>query len=201
MNTQRKNKLDVRKMTFLGMMTAMIFVLQMLAILTRPLFPLFSITLVLVPIVLGAVVAGPLGGAWLGAVFGIAVFVTQDANFFLSIHQWGTIVTVMAKGILCGFVAALVYSLFEKKNKTLGVFMSALSCPIVNTGVFLIGCLLFFYDTVGGGAAAEGTSWFNHFITGYVGINFIVELAINILLAPVIIRLIDVYTKKKNGNI
>ncbi len=193
-----KNDKKIRQMTFLGMMTAMVFVLQFLAIYTRPLFPFFSITLVLVPIVLGAVVAGKGGGAWLGAVFGAAVFVTGDANAFFAIHQIGTIVTVMAKGMLCGLCAALFYGFFEKKSKNLGVFAASVACPVVNTGVFLVGCLLFFYDAIGQGAASAGSGWWNYFITAYVGINFLVELAINIVLAPIVVRLISAFKADRN---
>ncbi|MEE0969910.1 MAG: ECF transporter S component [Clostridia bacterium] len=199
MSTQTNSE-KIRQITFMGMMSALILVLQQLAVLTRSLFPFFSITLVLVPIVLGSAISGKIwGGAWLGGVFGVAVFLSGDANGFLAIHQSGTIITVMAKGILCGVAAALVYRLMSKKSRTLGVFSAAIVCPVVNTGVFLLGCLLFFYNTVGAGAAAEGTSWFNHFITGYVGVNFIVELAINIVLAPVILQLISIAGKNKRN--
>ncbi len=198
MTAQMNNSEKIRKITFLGMMTAMVLILQQLAIFTRPLFPAFTITLVLVPIVLGSVVCGKIGGAWLGAAFGIAVFITHDADAFLTLNPFGTIVTVMAKGIFCGFAAALVYQLFSKKNIYLGVFLAAVACPVVNTGVFLVGSVVFFMDAISAWAAAEGVNVFEYMLFGFVGVNFVVELAINIVLAPVIIRLISIIPVK-NG--
>ena len=70
-------------------------------------------------------------------------------------------------------------------------FLAAISCPVVNTGIFLAGCKVFFYDTVAAwGAAAGFENTAAYMFLGLAGINFIIEMAVNILLAPVIVRLI-----------
>ena len=71
------------------------------------------------------------------------------------------------------------------------VVLAAIACPVVNTGVFLLGCLAFFMPTITQwGAAAGFADAGSYMIVGLVGTNFIIELGVNILLAPVCIRLI-----------
>lgn len=177
-------------LAFMGILTAIVIVLQAMAIGIR--FGTFSITLVLVPIVVGAAMYGWKAGAWLGLVFGAVVLMT-DAGAFLAVSVPGTIITCILKGVLAGAVAAIVYRLLEKKNEWLAILAAAVVCPVVNTGVFLLGCVLFFYDTIsewatGSGFANAGT----YMIMGLVGLNFLVEMAINLCLSTVIVRIMSI---------
>ena len=169
--------------------TALVFVLQYLGSFIR--FGVFSVTLVLLPIIVGAATCGYKIGAWLGFVFGIAVFVTGDAAAFLAINYFGTIVTVLLKGTLCGLAAGITYKLLEKYNKYLAVIAAAFVCPIVNTGVFLIGCKLFFFETIKEWGAAAG---FNNAVAfmflGLAGGNFLFELGTNLILSPAVVRVL-----------
>ena len=183
MNNKTKNMVGV------GLFTAIVVVLQFLGGGIK--FGMFSISLVLVPIVVGSAVYGWKSGALLGFAFGAAVLLSGDAAAFLVIDPLGTVLVVLVKGIGCGLIAGLVYQLFEKVNKTLAVFLAAISCPVVNTGIFLAGCKVFFYDTVAAwGAAAGFENTAAYMFLGLAGVNFIIEMAVNILLAPVIVRLI-----------
>ena len=183
MNQKTKNMVGV------GLFSAIVVVLQFLGGGIK--FGMFSISLVLVPIVVGSAVYGWKSGAILGFAFGAAVLLSGDAAAFLVIDPLGTVLVVLIKGIGCGLMAGLVYQLVEKVNKTLAVFMAAVSCPVVNTGIFLVGCKLFFYETVADwGAAAGFENTAAYMFLGLAGINFIIEMAVNILLAPVIVRLI-----------
>ena len=157
---------------------------------------LASISLTLIPIVLGSALCGPLAGAWLGAVSGVIFFTTADAAFWFGLSIPGTIITVMLKAILAGLCAGLVYKLIEKKNRYLAVIASAIVCPVVNTGIFRLGCTVFFMDTVNAWAVAEGISVFAYFILFFVGLNFVFELITNIVLSPAILRIINI--RKKN---
>jgi len=177
-----------KKMVGLGLFTAIVVVLQALAIGIR--FGVFNITLVLVPIVVGAALYGYWAGAWLGFVFGVVVLLT-DAGAFLAVNVPGTIITCILKGALAGLVAGVIYKALEKVNKYVAVLVAAIAAPIVNTGVFLLGCRLFFFDTISGWAAGAGFESAGAFmILGLVGVNFLVEAGINILLSAVIVRLI-----------
>lgn len=157
---------------------------------------LASISLTLIPIVLGAALCGPGAGAWLGAVSGAVFFMTPDSAFWLSLSVPGTIITVLAKGILAGLCAGLVYKLLEKRNRYLAVIASAVVCPVVNTGIFLLGCLTFFIGSVKAGAYAEGMSVFGFMIVFYVGFNFVFELLTNVILSPAILRIINIRKRK-----
>lgn len=190
-------KAKTQKVVGMGLFTAIIVALQMLASAIK--FGPFSITLVLAPIVIGAALYGIGAGAWLGLTFGVTVLISGDAAAFLTINPIGTVLTVIAKGMVAGIVAAVIYKAIEKKNKTVAVVAAGIACPIVNTGIFLIGCYLFFREWL---IAVFGTTGFATVITGLVSVNFAVELGINMLLASVIVRIIDLGKKqlaKKNA--
>ena len=139
---------NTQKIVGLGLFTAIVIVLQLMGSFIR--FGTFSISLVLVPVVIGAALYGAGAGAWLGFVFGVVVLLSGDAAAFLGVNALGTILTVLVKGTLAGLLSGLVYKALENKNRTLAVAVAAVVCPVVNTGVFLIGCLLFFMETIGG---------------------------------------------------
>ena len=185
-NTREKT----RMLTLMGILTAIVIVLQALAIGIR--FGQFSITLVLVPLVVGAAMYGWKAGAWLGLVFGVVVLFT-DAGAFLAVSVPGTILTCILKGVLAGAAAAVVYKAFEKKNAWLAILAAAIVCPIVNTGVFLLGCVVFFYGTISEWAAGFGyESAGAYMILGLVGLNFLVEMAINLCLSTAIVRILSI---------
>ena len=178
-----------RRMTGMAILTAIVIVLQLLGSFIR--FGPFSISLVLVPIVIGAALYGAWAGGWLGFVFGAVVLLSGDAAAFLAVNPAGTIVTCLAKGFLAGLCAGLVYNLFSEKNETVAAIAAAIVCPIINTGVFLIGCKLFFMETITSWAAAAGFENVGKFmIVILVGFNFLFEMLVNVILSPVIIRLI-----------
>ena len=183
-----------RKLVLGGLLTAIVIVLQLLGSFIR--FGPFSISLVLVPIVVGAATCGPLVASFLGLAFGATVLLSGDAAAFLAIHAPGTILTVLVKGLLCAAVAAVVYLALHRLNRTLGVVAAAIVCPIVNTGIFLVGCRLFFWETVAAwGAAAGFTNAAAYAFLGLAGANFLFELGFNLLLSPVIVRLLDIRKK------
>jgi len=183
---------NTRKLVLLAILTAIVIVLQVVAIVTRPLFPMFSITLVLVPIVIGAALIGIYAGAWLGLVFGFAVLISGDAAPFLAIDPVGTITVVLLKGMLAGLTAGIVYKLIEKRNRTAAAISAAVICPIVNSGIFIIGSYIFFLPTLTEWGASIGyTNVTAYIFLVLVGLNLIVELAINLALSPAIVRLIQ----------
>ncbi len=184
-----------QKIVGIGLFTAIIVALQLLAASIK--FGPFSITLVLAPIVIGSALYGIGAGAWLGAAFGVSVLISGDAAAFMTINPAGTVVTVLLKGMLAGLVAGLIYKALEKKNKTVAVVLAGIACPIVNTGIFLAGCYLFFQEWL---VSVFGTTGFATVVTGLVSVNFAVELGINMVLASVIVRVIDIGKKQLKKN-
>ena len=190
---ERKLNINTRKIAGVGLLTAVVVVLQLLGSFIH--FGPFSISLVLIPIVVGASLYGVLSGAWLGLAFGITVLISGNAAAFLAVNPGGTVITVLLKGALAGLLAGAVYKAIEKKNKVVATIVAAIICPVVNTGIFLIGCRLFFFDTIKTWAA--GTNVFVYMITGLVGFNFLFELGLNIILSPTIVKLTKLGRKEK----
>ena len=187
----QKQIISTKQMTLGALLTAMVVVLQLLGSFIR--FGTFSVSLVLVPLVIGAATCGPIIAAWLGLSFGVTVLMSGDAALFLSIHAPGTILTVLLKGILCAFAAAVTYKLLERFNLYVAVVVAAVVCPIVNTGIFLVGCRLFFWETIiewGNGAGFANPAVYA--LLGLVGANFLFEVAFNLLLSPIIVRLLKI---------
>ena len=215
----RKNHSNTRRIVGIALFTAIVIVLQALGAFIK--FGPFSISLVLVPIVVGAAIYGVWAGAWLDFVFGMVVLLSGDAAAFLSVNPFGTIVTVLVKGVLAGLLSGATYNALKKVGSYFAALVSAIVCPIVNTGVFLLGCKLFFMDTITGWATAwfeslaktgeffsdfvanhvlskgAGAAVSSYMIVGLVGFNFIVELLVNLILSPVIVQLIKIGKKER----
>jgi len=190
--------MNTKKIVGLSLFTAIVVVLQFLGSFIR--FGVFSISLVLVPIVVGAALYGVAAGAWLGFVFGFVVLVSGDAAAFLAVSPLGTVLTVLVKGILAGLCSGAVYRALAGKKETPAVVASAVTAPVVNTGVFLIGCVLFFMEPVTGWAEAMGfgDNVTRYMFLGLAGGNFLFELAVNAVLSPVIVRLIRLGKKARH---
>ncbi len=190
---------DVKTLAGVGLLTAIVVVLHLVSMGLK--IGTFNITLTLVPIVVGAALYGWKYGAWLGFVFGMAVLLTGASEPFFSINPLYTIIIVLLKGAIAGLCAALIFHFLEKKNQTLAVIAAAVTAPVVNTGVFLLGCRLFFYDVIKEFDGAEKyDNTFVFMLVGLVGINFFIELGINIVLNPVIVRIINIGKKKLKSN-
>ena len=178
-------KMSTETMVFGAILTALVIVLQYVSMAIR--FGTFSITLSLTPIVIGALTCGVGMGAWLGLVFGVTVLFTGDAASFWAVAPFATFLTVILKGIASGVIPALVYKLLKGKSKTVATAFASVLSPIANTGVFLIGCALFFIPTL--------VEWYGNvtaFLITIFSFNFLIELVLNIVLSPVIIRLLKI---------
>ena len=180
---------DTSKLVLLAMLTAIVAVLQLLASFF-PVYP-FRLTLVLMPIVVGAALLGKAAGAWLGFIFGFVVLVSDTTvPVFLQFNAPAAILVILGRGAATGFMAAVVYKALENRGKTFAVISAALVAPIVNTGLFVLGIYAFFLPLISDWAV--GFSSVTAFIfLAMVGINFIFEFAVNLVLSPTIVRLIQ----------
>ena len=194
----KTQKMSTQALVMGAVLTALVVILQYMGTFVR-LGP-FAISLVLIPIVIGTATCGKGVGAWLGFVFGVVVLASGDAAAFLAVNAPGTILTVLVKGTACGFFAGLAYEgamkLF-KGNVYLSTIVAAIICPIVNTGIFLIGCVLFFMGIVTEWAAGAGLGGnvAQYMFVFLAGGNFLFELAVNVIFAPIIVRIIKAVKK------
>jgi uncharacterized membrane protein len=193
---QKVKQTSVQTMVMGAILTALVILLQCLATYTTFFGP-FSTAIGLIPIVIGAAKCGPKVSAWLGLVFGAVVLLTGGGALFFAFNIPGTIITVLVKGIACGLAAGLVYKLLEKVNFYLAVVAAAVVCPVVNTGVFLLGCAVFFLPHAEGIAAAVGltVSGMEVFFALAMA-NFLFEVGMNLVLSPIIVRVLNIAKKK-----
>lgn len=193
MSTERR--IQTEKLVLGAIMTGLVIVLQLLGSGTTFFGP-FSSAVALIPIVLGAAMCGPYIGAWLGFVFGMVVILSGGAALFFAFDVPGTIITVLVKGVACGLAAGLVYKALSKFNIYVAALAAAIICPLVNTGVFLLGCYVFFMDSATEIAKAvnltiSGMSVFWALAMG----NFALEVISNAVLSPVLVRILKINKK------
>ncbi len=183
----KNKKSSTMKMVGIALMIAMVVVMQAISSIIPPVGG-FSISLVLIPIVLGAAVYGPGAGALLGASFGAIVYI----NCITGADPGGAMVfqanpvicffVVMAKGTLAGYVSGLIYRLVKDKNSYVAMLLAAIVCPVLNTGIFVASMFLFFIDVLS--VWAGGGDLIGYVLTGLILANFVPELIINVVFSP-----------------
>ena len=192
MSTATSSLTKTQRMVGLAIFTAVIIVLQLVATFVK-VGPI-SIPLTLVPIVVGAAVYGKGAGAYLGGVFSVVVLICcitgADAGgaMIWNANPFLCILVCMVKGVAAGFVAGLVYRLIAPKSAIGGTVVAAVLSPIVNTGIFCLGLVLFFRPILI--SWAGGTDVLYYIIFSLLGINFLVELGVNIVLSPIVVRIL-----------
>lgn len=184
-------------MVGMAIFIAIIVVLQIVGSFIR--FGAFSISLVLIPIVVGAAMYGPAAGAVFGGAFGAVVLVNTISGADIGAHMlWVvnpaiTAVLCLAKGILAGYAAGLVYLALSKKNIYTGTICAAFVCPVVNTGIFIAAMNIFYRDTLALWAGNSSILYYS--FMGLAGTNFLLELGVNIVLSPAVVRIINAVKK------
>ena len=195
MRAKTKQREQTEKLALMALLTAIVAVLAYFGGFVK-IGGLASISLTLIPVVLGSALCGPMWGGWLGAVSGLVFFATPDAAFWFGMSIPGTIITVMVKGFMAGLCAGLVYNLLKNKNRYLAVMAAAVVAPVVNTGIFIGGCLTFFMDFIKSGAADKAMGLGGYLIVVFVGLNFVFELLANVVISPAILRILKIREKK-----
>ncbi len=181
------NNAKIKRMAGIALMMALVIVLQFVGGMIPPIGG-FSISLVLIPIVLGAAVYGPKAGAVLGAAFGVIVTINCISGadiggaMVFQANPILCILIVLGKGILAGFLSGTVYKLFRHWNGYAAMVLAAIVCPVVNTGTFIVCMMTFFKDVLA--VWAGGGEIIAYVLSGLVLCNFVPELVINVLFSP-----------------
>ncbi len=177
----------IKRMAAVALLMALVFVMQFISGLIPPVSG-FSISLVLIPVVMGSAMYGAAAGAVLGATFGAIVFINCVTGADIGgamVFQAGPVLcflVVMAKGIFAGLLSGAVYGALRKKNAYLSMLCAAIVCPVVNTGIF-VACMLTFFPEVLS-AWAGGGDLIAYVLSGLVVANFLPELLINVMFSP-----------------
>ena len=197
---RRKQKQQILYLVQLALLTAVIMALHFSGVA----IPAFGtkISLVLIPIALGAMLLGPAAGAILGFIYGMTVFVSLGVMHMDPFTGFLFDNTPVMAALICtvkttaaGLVAGWVYRALSKKSVWLAVFVAAALVPTINTGVFVLGCFLI-YSTISKFAAGAGYSAVYFILIVCAGINYVLELAINLIFSPALERLVRLLSKK-----
>ena len=178
-----------KNVAVLAVLLALTIVLQVFG-LAIPMPGGTSMSFVLVPILLGGMLLGPVAGTFLGLVFGIITIFDPLAMTLMNYAPAITVLTVVFKGLFAGLVSSLLFRLISRKNKYVAAYVAAISAPVCNTGIFFLGCLLMQEALVSSVGMA-----FWAFIS-LIMINFAIELAVNVVLAPAIYSVDAVIEKR-----
>ena len=185
----------VKRMVGVALLIALVVVMQSISGFIPPIGG-FTISLVLIPIVVGAAVYGADVGALLGGAFGAIVFINCVPGGAMVFQASPVLcfLVVMGKGILAGTASGLIYRLLKKRNGYLAMTLAAVACPVVNTGVFVICMLTFFKDVLA--VWAGGSNVVSYVLTGLVLANFVPELIVNAIFSPAGQRIVTIITGK-----
>jgi uncharacterized membrane protein len=164
-----------------------------------------EITLIVVPVVVGAIVLGPVSGAILGGVFGITSFIqcfglSPFGAVLLGINPIGTFIVCMIPRILMGWLTGLIFIGIKKidKTKSISYAVASLTGPLLNTIFFMTTLMLFFYHTeyIQGFAKSMGTTNVYAFVIGFIGVNGMIEAIVCFVLGTAVSKAIDVFARK-----
>lgn len=197
--SQQPNKKSLFRLTLIALFIAIMMIMNFTPI-GYISTGLFSITLLTIPVALGAACAGPVGGAILGLVFGltsflqafgIGFFVDPSAAVLFPENPFGYTVMCFVPRILTGLISGFVFLLFERKNKIgfPAFIISAGLVPILNTLLFMTFFALFYRNTILGGASVMAV------ILSAFTINFVVEFTVTLIAGVIINKTIYHYAR------
>ena len=178
----------IKRMVGIALLMAMVIVLQFVGSMIPPIGGTVSISLVLIPIIVGAAVYGPGAGAVLGATFAVVTLINcvtgadPGGAMVFQANPFMCILVVCAKSVLCGIASGCVYALISKKSAYIAMLCAAIICPVVNTGIFITCMLIFFRPVLS--AWAGGTDVITYVLTGLVLCNFVPEMILNVVFSP-----------------
>lgn len=184
-----KNKLDVRALAILGLMTALLVIFSFTPIGTIPIGPL-SITLNIIPIAIAAIALGPKGGLAMGSVFGLLSFlqcvgvgVPSGMGIMLfSINPFLAFLQRFVPRALDGFLVGIIFRACAKRfGKYPACFVAGFCSAFLNTLFFMSALVLLFGNTdyVQGLIAGRNILVF---ICAFVGVNAVVEMLASTLI-------------------
>lgn len=167
--------------------------------------PGLEITLIVVPVAVGAVLMGPAGGAILGGVFGITSYIqcfgmSAFGATLLGINPFLTFLVCVPTRILAGWIAGLIFSAMRKgkHTKKLSYYVANLACPLLNTFFFMSVLCLCFFQTEYIQSLAGGANVLT-FVVAFVGINGVIEAIACFVVGSAISRILAQVLRNTSG--
>lgn len=152
-----------------------------------------EITLMVIPVAIGAIMTGPLGGAILGGVFGLISFaqcfgISIFGAMLLNINPVLTFILCFFPRLLTGYLVGLIYKVLSKKmtkNPVIPVTISSVSCALLNTITFILLFIPLFAknETI---LNAFGASNAMGIITALLSLNALIEAVVTAIIGSAI---------------
>ena len=184
-----------KNIAVISILFALVIILQSVALITG-LFFVTSLSFVLIPITLGAIMLGPAAGGLLGLLFGILVLIFGATGVdaftaqLLGLSPLLTVLTCLLKGVAAGVVPGLLYRAIKGKNRYVAAVVAALAAPVMNTGIFVLGamCMWGVFESF---AQQSGVSVMYFIIVTCALVNFLIEFVSTVVAAPAIYRVTE----------
>lgn len=187
---KKKHYFNTKMIATTGILVGIEILFQVIGNYINPGFA--NINLSLIPIVIGAVLYGPVVGGFLGLVCGLMVIISPSTmQIFFSISPVGTILACILKTTVAGVAAGLVVKLFKGKKKIYGVILASILVPVINTALFSIFALIFFMPLLQSMISETMPNIAAALFVGMIGINFILEVISTVILAPSLYKILE----------
>lgn len=189
-----KKNTSARRLAGAALLLALVIVLQAVGAVIS-IGPV-QLNFTLIPIVLGAMVFGSAVGAFLGFASGVVVLIQVIAGgspFYALIWTNDPVVTTLTcliKTTAAGFLSGVLYKFLSEKSKTLAAFAASAIVPVVNTAIFVLGCLCM-TNSVYASASESGQNVLTYILVVLVTFNFFAELGVNVIVAPALKRVCE----------
>lgn len=187
---KRRTTFKTRQLTVVGLLSGISIFLSLTPLGFIPILPI-NPTIMHVPVIIGAIIEGPMIGAFIGGIFGLSsmvrAFMTPTPTNFIF---WNPIISIGVR-ILIGVVAGYVYRAL--KNRNYGVAVSAVAGSLTNTiGVLGLAYVFYLSRYAAGLGLSEAAA--TTFILSFVGTNGVPEAIISALIT---VPVIAAYRKMK----
>ena len=181
-----KSSFDAKRMSTLALLIAVVVVMSFTPLGYLVIGPL-SMSLLTIPVAIGAIVMGPVDGLILGLVFGCTSFFNAMSGgsamgtALFSINPFGCFVVCVVARVLMGLCTGLVFQGLTKWNKfpqKLNCAISGLLAAFFNTLFFMGTLVIFFYSSIYVQKICAGLHVNNPlmFVIALVGVQGVVEM-------------------------
>ena len=145
MNTVQRSRIDIRKLVLIGALGGISIFLGVTGIGFIRL-PIFNLTIMHVPVIIGALIEGPFVGASVGLIFGLfSMYQNFTAPGITSFIFWNPIIALVPR-VLIGIVAYYSFQFLKNKfkNKSIAIGISSILATLTNT-IGVLGLTYIFY--------------------------------------------------------
>ncbi len=160
--------------------------------------PMIKISLISIPVAVGAIILGPVEGLLLGTVFGLTSVYQSMAGdglgpLMMQIAPISNIIVRLPTRMLMGWLTGMIYkALKESGIKAVSIPVACVSAPVLNTILYMTTlCVLFFNKPEvqqWATAASLPTDNVIAFVTAMVGFNALVEALASLVIGSAIAK-------------